>query len=1166
MRARLPNPIRAPSAGHRAPEVLAELKAVNAELAEVDQDAFGDDERTAIGPLAASLADERVLGHADRAVRLVASVCIAHVLRLCAPDAPYTPLQLGSVFGAIISSLRILADNRDAYHTYAFCLAESLATFKSVALLLDVPPAAGGEDLQRQLVRTALDLAPSAAQSPVRTHLLELVQTLVDESDGVSPVAPLLIDALSVETTPGASRALAAAVLATCGERLAPGLASAISRAFSSYAAESTPVRLEALRTAHARLLPLVQHSPSAAAGAVALVEEELRSTDAAVRSLALEALAEYFFPHSAAWVTEAFAGTFNAFLARADDRTVSVRLSWARIAPALLARLSALRVNSSSALRDAIAARLLDTEAKIREAALASLAAPAVISATIPTASKSSAQMSSSCAFTAALIADVAQRARDRVEDVRLAALAVLCNLAKSTHSHLSASGAAGADAKSGVFDEKLNAVLFAHSVDALFSLVGSAADRDLRVLYSYFIEHSLLAPRDDTSVHARFLVAIYGALSEAGRTGLSRWLRDKARAVKYFAAFVALAKQDPSDARLAVLAPHLADCFRAPLDALNMLRALADSVFAGALPCRGLFERLAEPGTTVRTLLRLQTEAAAVDWSAIDARIQPYLVTFVFRRAALLSISAEAVAAAASLPDAALFVEAVLAEFPSLAGEHCAVLEGLVASTADDLCAHAAHLSAYARYAASAHVAVAPGVLSAAKSVLAADPQRNGARQAAKAAASVLVAARADITSYASAHPADAVRWQALAVFAAAGMHTARLSSFAQLEVEEAARDYTSSMNSESNDPPSTGIHGPVERLDLLDQRAQCAVLAVRTLREALLAMGAAASKPADADSHLERLRTAAPALVSLACAAGALGAVAFSAAKALVALVPRPTLHVLRADMARAVLGAHRAHPARMAAAVLRMYGRGRAGLVHVAALFLHWPSAAEGVGAALADVRSRDHRCEALGTSPADMEVGSHVLRRWEHVFVVALVLAALVGDPSSDRETVSALVDAVATESSVSFLFDAVVALKGLAFDEDAVPSDATAANRRLYRLSEQAQAALRARASQHRWALRAVAAPIVVQEASVLHPLSSAQRVARNVQRSYLAALDASSRLGHAHGDASKSGNAHNGGDGADKIRAAGGDRSGDAHEAENVRNVPVRKSSRRAE
>ena len=60
----------------------------------MDQDVVDDGVKTSLGKIGQELVRAHLLGHKDKGVRAGVGCCVVDILRLCAPDAPYTHKQL----------------------------------------------------------------------------------------------------------------------------------------------------------------------------------------------------------------------------------------------------------------------------------------------------------------------------------------------------------------------------------------------------------------------------------------------------------------------------------------------------------------------------------------------------------------------------------------------------------------------------------------------------------------------------------------------------------------------------------------------------------------------------------------------------------------------------------------------------------------------------------------------------------------------------------------------------------------------------------------------------------------------------------------------------------------------------------------------------------------
>lgn len=90
-------------------------------------------------PLALHLADEYFLSHQSRDVQLLIACCIADVLRVYAPEAPYKDAeQVKEIFMFLIKQLDGLRDPKDPAFKRYFYLLENLAYVKSFNMCFEI--------------------------------------------------------------------------------------------------------------------------------------------------------------------------------------------------------------------------------------------------------------------------------------------------------------------------------------------------------------------------------------------------------------------------------------------------------------------------------------------------------------------------------------------------------------------------------------------------------------------------------------------------------------------------------------------------------------------------------------------------------------------------------------------------------------------------------------------------------------------------------------------------------------------------------------------------------------------------------------------------------------------------------------------------------------------
>lgn len=75
--------------------LMKRLQTLSKELSGIDQ---GDVDKDSLVPIAKQLASSGLLTHKEKGVKAWTACCLVDVLRLCAPDAPYTASQLKVCF------------------------------------------------------------------------------------------------------------------------------------------------------------------------------------------------------------------------------------------------------------------------------------------------------------------------------------------------------------------------------------------------------------------------------------------------------------------------------------------------------------------------------------------------------------------------------------------------------------------------------------------------------------------------------------------------------------------------------------------------------------------------------------------------------------------------------------------------------------------------------------------------------------------------------------------------------------------------------------------------------------------------------------------------------------------------------------------------------------
>ncbi|KAI0371304.1 hypothetical protein BV20DRAFT_979014 [Pilatotrama ljubarskyi] len=155
--------------------LLKKLKALHHELADMDQEHV---DVPSLNHVRKELINPSILLHKDRGVKAYAACCLADLLRLYAPDAPYTQAELRDIFQFFRQLTTGLKGPDSPYYNEYFHLLESLSTVKSVVLVCDLP---NGDDLMVDIFRDFFGLVRRDLAKKIELFMADILIALIDE-------------------------------------------------------------------------------------------------------------------------------------------------------------------------------------------------------------------------------------------------------------------------------------------------------------------------------------------------------------------------------------------------------------------------------------------------------------------------------------------------------------------------------------------------------------------------------------------------------------------------------------------------------------------------------------------------------------------------------------------------------------------------------------------------------------------------------------------------------------------------------------------------------------------------------------------------------------------------------------------------------------------------
>ncbi|EEQ84407.1 sister chromatid cohesion protein PDS5 [Blastomyces dermatitidis ER-3] len=177
-------------------DLLERLESLALELRQLDQE---ETDKDSLKNVSQDLASGHLLGHRDKGVRAWTACCVVDILRLCAPNAPFTGNQLKDIFTTIVTSIiPALADPSNAYNEQHVYVLSSLADVKSIVLLTDLD---APDTLILPLFSSCFDIVSGSSKSStgeelaknVEYDMTRLLAPIIDES---SVLAPEIIDVI----------------------------------------------------------------------------------------------------------------------------------------------------------------------------------------------------------------------------------------------------------------------------------------------------------------------------------------------------------------------------------------------------------------------------------------------------------------------------------------------------------------------------------------------------------------------------------------------------------------------------------------------------------------------------------------------------------------------------------------------------------------------------------------------------------------------------------------------------------------------------------------------------------------------------------------------------------------------------------------------------------
>ncbi|KAI0777199.1 hypothetical protein BD413DRAFT_514292 [Trametes elegans] len=336
------------------------LKALHQELADMDQEHV---DVPSLNSVRKELINPTILLHKDRGVKAYAACCLADLLRLYAPDAPYTQAELRDIFQFFFRQLTTGLKGPDSpYYNEYFHLLESLSTVKSVVLVCDLP---NGDDLMVDIFRDFFGLVRRDLAKKIELFMADILIALIDECQSLPSEVLEIIMAQFMDKNARMDQPayrLAVQVCNATADKLQRHVCQYFTDIIVDQAREE---QYDEVQTAHNLIQQLNRACPSLLHNVVPQLEEELRVEQVQLRIMATQTLGEMFADKHGMDLVNKYPTTWAQWLARRNDKVVAVRIAWIETMKGVIINLPEVRKETEAALE----AKLLDPDEKIRTA-----------------------------------------------------------------------------------------------------------------------------------------------------------------------------------------------------------------------------------------------------------------------------------------------------------------------------------------------------------------------------------------------------------------------------------------------------------------------------------------------------------------------------------------------------------------------------------------------------------------------------------------------------------------------------------------------------------------------------------------------------------------------------------------------------------------------------
>lgn len=359
-------------------ELLNRLSDLHEELSTISQETI---DLSSLDGYSKDLVSRKLLKHKDSGIRAFVGCCLSDILRLYAPNAPYTNVQLTEIFKLILGQFQMLGEPDNPYIIQQTYLITKVLEYRSIVLLTDLPTS---NKLLEELFEIFYDDGNSFSPK-LYTVIAGVLGEVISEFDSVPlDVLKLIFNKFLTYNPNDIPKGLG--IVSNTGYELSLILcdvySNRISRQLTRYYSEilyqvtkddeatkstvtyeSNPAVIKAITKLHKLVVRLWETTPDLVNSVIGYIQHELSSPHDEIRKSATSLVGQLLTVETTVNFLPTYQEVFDAWVLKITDISPEVRMQWVDTIPNILSS----RNDVSEEISKGLNKTLIDSDPQVR-------------------------------------------------------------------------------------------------------------------------------------------------------------------------------------------------------------------------------------------------------------------------------------------------------------------------------------------------------------------------------------------------------------------------------------------------------------------------------------------------------------------------------------------------------------------------------------------------------------------------------------------------------------------------------------------------------------------------------------------------------------------------------------------------------------------------------